>query len=129
MAPGYGVHQAFKDPRPVKATAYTNQCKENIAEYLSHCKAQLSLSSNWQASPTAREFQDLFRYLAMELIGPHFPWGKSFEKDCLAILRDLHYPVLDTISKTAVTAPGSHQSWPHIVAMLDWMVELCKVST
>ncbi|BEI98500.1 hypothetical protein CcaverHIS631_0307990 [Cutaneotrichosporon cavernicola] len=125
LAPSYGSH-TFKDPRPVKVPTFTSQCKENIAGYLASCRAQLSLSANWQASPTAREFQDLFRFLATGLVGPNYPWGKSFEKDCLSILRDLHYPVLDTLSKTAVTAPGSHQSWPLILAMLDWMVGLCK---
>lgn len=129
LASGYSAHPSFKDPRSIRTTAFTNECKENIAHYLSQCKAQLPLSPNWQSSPTARDFQNLFRFLAMELVGPNFPWGKSFEKDSMAILRDLHYPVLDTISKTAFTAPGSHQSWPHLVAMLDWMVELCKVSS
>ncbi|KLT39875.1 hypothetical protein CC85DRAFT_278660 [Cutaneotrichosporon oleaginosum] len=125
LAPSYGSFP-FKDPRPVKTPAFTAQCKEKIAGYLARSRAQLPLSANWQSSPTTREFKDLFRYLATELIGPSFPWGKSFEKDCLSILRDLHYPVLDTISKTAVTVPGSQQSWPYILAMLDWMVELCK---
>ncbi|OCF76626.1 hypothetical protein I204_02324 [Kwoniella mangroviensis CBS 8886] len=53
-------------------------------------------------------------------------WGKKFEDDALSILKDLRYPGLDSVSKTAFTAPGAPQSWPGLLAMLSWLVELCK---
>ncbi len=57
-----------------------------------------------------------------------FQWGKSFEADCLMILKDMRYPYPEQVGKTALGAPGSPTTWPTILSMLNWMVELAKVS-
>lgn len=123
--PGYG--NPSKDNRPVRDRGFQVECQRNIEDFLTHNGVQLALSSKWLVSPTQRDFQTLFRYLAEELIGTGYPWSKKVEDDFLAILRDLRYPAMDSIGKTALTAPGG-SNWPHVLAMLNWLVELCRVS-
>lgn len=123
--PGYG--NSSKDTRPVRDRAYQSECQRNIEDFLAHRGVQLALSSKWLVSPTQRDFQTLFRYLAEEIMGTGFPWSKKVEDDFIAILRDLKYPAMDNIGKTALTAPGG-SNWPHVLAMLNWLVEICKVS-
>lgn len=120
---------AIKDPRPIRDRTFQSDCHANIQEFLARRKVQLALTPKWLSSPTQRDFQNVFRFLADELVGPGFPWGKKFEDDCLAIMRDLRYPVMDAVGKTALTAPGSPNAWPNVLAMLNWMVDLCKVRT
>lgn len=124
IMPGYGNFS--KDTRPVRDRSFQNDCQRNIEDFLSRRGVQLALSSKWLVSPTQRDFHTLFRYLAEELIGTGYPWGKKVEDDFIAILRDLRYPSMDGVGKTALTAPGG-SNWPHVLAMLNWLVELCKV--
>lgn len=118
---------SVKDTRPIRDATFRTESSQNIQSYLLQHGSQVELSAKWSVSPTQREFQNLFRFLADNLIGPGFPWGKKFDDDCLAILRDLRYPAMETVSKTALAAPGGYQNWPNLLAMLSWMVELCKV--
>ncbi|KAL1408413.1 kinetochore-associated Ndc80 complex subunit ndc80 [Vanrija albida] len=104
---------AIKDTRPIRDATFRTESSQNIQSYLSQHGSQVELSAKWSVSPTQREFQNLFRFLADSLIGPGFPWGKKFDDDCLSILRDLRYPAMET-------------NWPNLLAMLNWMVELCK---
>lgn len=125
IMPGYG--HSSKDSRPVRDRTFQSECQRNIEDFLAQRGVQLALSSKWLVSPTQRDFQTLFRYLVEELMGTGYPWSKKVEDDFIAILRDLRYPAMDGIGKTALTAPGG-SNWPHVLAMLNWLVELCKVS-
>lgn len=128
IMPSYAAVGTIKDPRPIRDRTFQSDCHTNIQEFLARRKVQLALTPKWLSSPTQRDFQNVFRYLADELVGPGFPWGKKFEDDCIAIMRDLRYPVMDAVGKTALTAPGSPNAWPNVLAMLNWMVDLCNVS-
>jgi kinetochore protein NDC80 len=79
-------------------------------------------------SPTQKEFQNLVQFLVQILFQGGFTWLKTFEMDCNTLLRDLKYPAHDSCGKTALGAPGTPQNWPHMLAMLNWLVDLCKVS-
>lgn len=80
------------------------------------------------SQPTTKEFQQLFRFLISELLDPGMQWSKKFEEDAISVLKDLRYPAMDMIGKTALGAPGTGMNWPALLAMLHWLVELCKVS-
>lgn len=40
---------------------------------------------------------------------------------------DNRYPFVDSMSKSNISAVGSQHSWPGILAMLNWMVDVCVV--
>ena len=78
-------------------------------------------------SPTLKEFQTIFKFLLQDFTDAS-SFGKKFEDDALGILRDLRYPNMEGMGKTAFSAPGSPSHWLHMTAMLNWLVELNKVS-
>ncbi len=121
MMPGFSA-TSIKDPRPIRDRTFQHDCFHNIQEYFA-ARGFGSLSNN----PTQKDFQQAFKFLADDLVGPGLPWNKKFEDDCLAMLKDLKYPALDTLGKTALGAAGSERNWPLMLAMLNWMVSLCKV--
>ncbi|KGB77905.1 kinetochore protein NDC80 [Cryptococcus deuterogattii 99/473] len=125
MAPGvYSI--AYKDPRPLRDKVFQSNCMRNVNEYLISVRYPLPLTAKTLTSPTAKEFQSIFKFLVNDLVDPGAAWGKKFEDDTLSILKDLKYPGMDSVSKTALTAPGAPQSWPNMLAMLNWLVDLCK---
>ncbi|WWD07983.1 hypothetical protein V865_006093 [Kwoniella europaea PYCC6329] len=126
MASAVHASTLHKDSRPIRDKSFQAECMRNVSDYLLNARYTAPITSKTLMSPTAKEFQSIFRYLISSLIDPGMSWGKKFEDDALSILKDIRYPGLDSVSKTAFTAPGAPQSWPGLLAMLNWLVELCK---
>ncbi|OCF37610.1 hypothetical protein I316_00737 [Kwoniella heveanensis BCC8398] len=95
-------------------------------EFLAAARYSAPMTTKTLTSPTAKEFQSIFRFLVDDILGTGTTWIKKFEDDANLILKDLRYPSMDLVSKTALLAPGSPQSWPGLLAMLNWLVELCR---
>lgn len=127
MAPGASIQNAPKDNRPFKDKTFMTNCQNNIADFLSMYRSNINVTQKTLSSPTGKEFQDMFKFFINVLVDG-FVWSKNFEQDGFQLLRDLRYPSPENCGKTAFAAPGTPQHWPNILAMLNWLVDLCKVS-
>lgn len=81
-------------------------------------------------SPAQIDFQNQFKFLIMVVLDDDYVFGKGgrkFEEECIQLLKDLEYPALSGLSRTAITAPGSPTNWSSLIAMLLWLVELAEV--
>ncbi|WWC87195.1 uncharacterized protein L201_002081 [Kwoniella dendrophila CBS 6074] len=124
----HGIYNGIqlKDPRPIRDKGFQSNCIRNIQEYLLQSRYPFPLTSKTLSSPTSKEFQSIFRFLIDNLIDNSGGWSKKFEDDVMMILKDLKYPGMENVSKTALTAPGAPQSWSGLLAMLNWLVEICR---
>jgi SMC interacting uncharacterized protein involved in chromosome segregation len=103
------------------------KAQTRIAEFLEHHNFS-SLGPKTLTSPTKKEFELIFKFI-YEFIDPGYMYVKKFEEEVPSILRQtLKYPFAETISKSALYAVGSVQSWAYILAMLYWMTELAQVA-
>ncbi|ORY22449.1 HEC/Ndc80p family-domain-containing protein [Naematelia encephala] len=125
MAPG-AFNPTTKDTRPIRDSTFRQQCSKNINDFLLSVRCPIPLHAKSLTSPTTKEFHQIFRFLIMEFLDPNYQWGKKVEDDMMSILKDMRYPAMETIGKTAITAPGTGMNWPPLLAMLNWLVELCK---
>jgi kinetochore protein NDC80 len=128
MAPGMAVGFVAKDTRPTRNPQFQEQCRTNVYQYLMDTRCPYPMNAKTLVSPTQKEFQNLVQFLVQILFQGGFTWLKTFEMDCNTLLRDLKYPSHDSCGKTALGAPGTPQNWPHMLAMLNWLVDLCNVS-
>ncbi|KAK4688919.1 kinetochore protein NDC80, partial [Tremellales sp. Uapishka_1] len=126
MMPGAFMSSAVKDTRPIKNATFQQQSQRNILDFLALHRCPIGIPPKFFTSATTVQFQQLFKWLIVELIDPHVVFGKKFEDDVIAILRDLRYPAVDSISKTSLSSIGSAVHWPALQAMLNWLVDLCK---
>ncbi|PIA19239.1 hypothetical protein COEREDRAFT_79194 [Coemansia reversa NRRL 1564] len=78
--------------------------------------------------PTVKDFQTIFKFLYAQL-DPCYTYMKKFEEDVLQILRGIHYPYVGNISKSHIYSAGSMSTWPGLLAMLLWLVELIECVT
>lgn len=130
MSSAVGGHNRIEDPRKseYRSAHFQKICRDNIEEYLySTGRFPHSLGPRGLNSPTQKEFQLIVQFLVKEL-DPSFVWGKSFESDCMTIMRDMRYPSPEQISKTSLGAAGGPTAWPALLAMLNWLVDLARVS-
>ena len=129
MAPGALPQNHTKDTRPMRDKAFQAGCVANISDFLISAHCPVPIGPRTFSSPTLKEFQNIFKFLVQEFTDNSSPFTKKFEDDAIYILKDLRYSAMETIGKTAFTAPGAPTYWPGMLAMLNWLVELNKVGT
>ncbi|KAJ9098936.1 hypothetical protein QFC19_006160 [Naganishia cerealis] len=119
--------------RNLKHRETMDDARDDIRAFLHLHRVPLILSPSTLDSPTSKEFHAIFRALA-EFIDRDFRWGVpgaggktgSWEADVLEFLRQVRYPLVSEISKTALAAPGSSNNWPPLLGMLHWLTSLAS---
>lgn len=81
------------------------------------------ISPKMLTSPSSKDFQLLFLFLVRR-IDPTYAFIKRFEDEVPPLLRALGYPF--SISKSALSAVGSPHTWPTLLGVLTWLVNLLK---
>lgn len=114
-----------KDPRPVRDKAYQSSCTEALVKFLIRVGYPHPISQKVLVAPTAKDFQQIFKFLYSHL-DPTYDFGKKFEEEVPTLMKGIRYPFANEISKSQLYAVGSMHAWPSLLAMLTWMVELIQ---
>ncbi|KAI8320386.1 hypothetical protein GQ54DRAFT_239182, partial [Martensiomyces pterosporus] len=114
-----------KDPRPLKERSFMAKAQQTIMNYLSTHAYPGVLTPKTLATPTVKDFQTIFKFLYAQL-DPRYVYQKKFEEEVLLILRGIRYPYVSNISKSQIFSAGSLSTWPGLLAMLLWLVELIE---
>lgn len=121
---------AIKDPRDARPRVVRDRLAQDIVDFCE--QRQHAVTHRELLQPTGNQFYHIFEYLVKQYAGIQFGemLGSKAKKEdeCLAILRACQYPFADSISKSHLQAVGSAQSWPNMLAMLHWFVEMMNVS-
>ncbi|KAJ2084350.1 kinetochore-associated Ndc80 complex subunit ndc80 [Coemansia sp. RSA 988] len=117
-----------KDPRPLKDRSFQSKAQQRVMNYLSTHAYPGILAPKTLSMPTVKDFQTIFKFLYAQL-DPCYTYMKKFEEDVLQILRGIHYPYVGNISKSHIYSAGSMSTWPGLLAMLLWLVELIECVT
>ena len=97
-------------------------------DYLSATRCPVPITSKTFSVIIIKDIQAIFRYLVSDYVESDSSWTKKFEDDATQILKDLRYPSLDSCGKSSLASPGNSMLWPGVLAMLNWLVDLNKVS-
>ncbi|XP_065670523.1 kinetochore protein NDC80 homolog isoform X2 [Hydra vulgaris] len=119
-----GAHNSQgKDQRPLSNRNYQKQMIDEILELLNNTGYPHSISTKNLSSPTTKDFSKVFEHL-YGLINANFVMDKKLEEEVPRILKSLGYPF--PIAKSSLFSIGSLHSWPPLLGVLHWMVELIK---
>ncbi|KAF9574844.1 autophagy protein [Mortierella alpina] len=114
---------SMKDPRPIKDKAFQRSLVHSIVDYLTQNGYPNSITPKNLMQPTNKDFQDVFKFLYQKL-EPRYIFQKKFEDEVPVLMKTMRYPAADTISKTALYTVGAPHSWPSMLALLGWMVDV-----
>ena len=128
IAPGMFTQAGVRDTRPFKDRTFQANCINNLTEYLTLNRCPVAVTARTFAVLSTKDVHAIFRFLVSDFVDPQTAWNRKFEDDAIQILKDLRYPSMEHCGKTALAAPGGTLNWPGVLAMLDWLVELNKVS-
>lgn len=118
--------QTVKDARPLRDRHYQLKMRQDILNYLQSGGFDISMAS--LANIQGKDYRAIFDFLLLTL-DPSHPLGQSsrFEDEFVPALKSLRYPFAHQIDNKWLAAPASMHSWPSLLGVLHWLVEMCKV--
>ncbi|RMD40299.1 hypothetical protein DV735_g4833, partial [Chaetothyriales sp. CBS 134920] len=121
---------APKDPRPLRDASYRARLGQEILDYLTQNNFELemkcSLRQDSLKSPSQKEFTSIFQWLYRR-IDPGYRFMKAVDMEVPPILKQLRYPYANSITKSQLSAVGSHTSWPVFLGLLHWLMQLAQM--
>ncbi|KAG8217454.1 HEC/Ndc80p family-domain-containing protein, partial [Butyriboletus roseoflavus] len=117
--------QVLKDPRPIRERSYQAKMRQEIFSWLQGTEYEISMQT--LTSITGKDFRAIFQHL-VTVVDPSYPFDPKmrFEDEFQPVLKALRYPFASQIDNKWLAAPGSMHSWPALLAVLYWLVELGK---
>jgi kinetochore protein NDC80 len=118
--------QTLKDTRPLRDRHYQTKMRQEIFSYLQGSGFEISMAS--LANIQGKDYRAIFDFLLLTL-DPSHPLNQNgrFEDEFVPALKSLRYPFAHQIDNKWLAAPASMHSWPSLLGVLHWLVELCKV--
>lgn len=115
-----------KEPRPIRDKNFQNNGISVLLNHLIQTGFDFPISAKILTAPSSKDFQNIFKFLYSQ-IDPTFVFDKKFEEEVPVLMKGLKYPFANDISKSQLQAVGSMHTWPILLAMLVWMVELIQI--
>lgn len=113
----------MKDNRPLRDKAYQAKMRQDIQAYLPNDITTQSL-----LNMTGADYRRIFDILVRILDPEHpFPERYRLEDEMIPTLKALQYPYAHQIDQKWLAAVASPHSWPYLLGVLHWLVEVCKV--
>jgi kinetochore protein NDC80 len=116
-----------KDPRPIRDKNFQNNAISNLLNHLTQTGYDNPITPRILASLSSKDFQSIFKFLYHQ-IDQTYEFDKKFEDDVPVLIRGLRYPFANEISKSQLQAVGSMYTWPILLSLLNWLVELIQQS-
>jgi len=120
---GYTPSTIKKDIRPLRDKNWGFSAKKALIHFLV-ITGFPDVSKTSLKNPSAKDFKKIFVFL-YGLIDPYYEISeKDFEDQVIQLIKGLRYPYADSISKSQLKSVSSTYTWPMILGILIWMVEL-----
>jgi kinetochore protein NDC80 len=115
-----------KDNRPLRDRPYQAKMRQDVYNYLNESGFEISMQT--LTSMQGKDYRAIFDTLVLTL-DPYHPFkdGVRFEEEFIPALKALRYPFAHQIDPKWLAAVASPHSWPYLLGVLHWLVELCKV--
>jgi kinetochore protein NDC80 len=125
LAPQFGS-QTVKDTRPLREKSYQAKMKHDIFYYLQSLGFEIMKES--LSNITGKDYRTIVEFL-VNTLDNNYPFFQNarFEDEFVPALKALKYPYAQQIDNKWLAAPATMHSWPPLLGVLHWLVEMCKV--
>lgn len=122
-----GGSQSQKDPRPIRERPFQSKERSDILNFCHDLGLDISMAQLLNIQ--SKDYRIIFEFL-VELLDPCYPIDttEKFEEIFIPALKSLGYPYAHSIDNKWLASVGSPHTWPHLLGVLHWLVEMCKVS-
>jgi kinetochore protein NDC80 len=102
--------------------------RQDIFQFLQ--RTQFEIGPTTLSNIQGKTYRTIFEFLISELdpvyYDPNEPRGR-FEDEFAPALKAQRYPYAHTMDNKWLAAPASMHSWPPLLGVLHWLVEMCMV--
>lgn len=116
--------QTVKDPRPLRDRQYQGRMRQDILAYLQNNDFDITMST--LTNIQGKDYRAIFEFLILTL-DPYHMFQSRLEDEFVPALKALRYPFAHQIDNKWLAAPASMHSWPSLLGVLHWLVEMCKL--
>ncbi|KAJ4488182.1 HEC/Ndc80p family-domain-containing protein [Lentinula aciculospora] len=118
--------QSQKDPRPIRERPFQSKERSDILNFCHDLGLDISMGQLLNIQ--GKDYRTIFEFL-VELLDPCYPIDSTekFEETFIPALKTLGYPYAHSIDNKWLAAVGSPHTWPHLLGVLHWLVEMCKM--
>lgn len=119
--------QPLKDPRNIRDRNFQAKMRQDIVGWLQ--STGFEIPNGILQNITGRDFGAIFQHL-ISLLDPQWPFRpqQRWEEQFLPPLKALRYPYVGSIDLRWLATPAAPHSWPTLLGVLHWVVEIGKVS-
>ncbi|KAG0168809.1 kinetochore-associated Ndc80 complex subunit ndc80 [Apophysomyces sp. BC1034] len=75
---------------------------------------------------SSKDFQNIFKALHLKIVPTYKYSNKKFEEEIFDVLKQLSYPLADSISPRSLYSIAAPHSFPTFLALLHWLVISCQ---
>ncbi|KAJ3805757.1 HEC/Ndc80p family-domain-containing protein [Lentinula lateritia] len=121
-----GGSQSQKDPRPIRERPFQSKERSDILNFCHDLGLDISMAQLLNIQ--SKDYRIIFEFL-VELLDPCYPIDttEKFEEIFIPALKSLGYPYAHSIDNKWLASVGSPHTWPHLLGVLHWLVEMCKM--
>lgn len=109
-----------QDPRNTSDKSFQFAAIRKVIEYLESHHFDTPISVKQMQTPTAKDFTRVLEFLVRQ-IDPSFELTGKIDVEVPELFRQLGY--VFPIGKNALVAIGAPNTWPSLLAALDWLVD------
>ena len=114
-----------QDPRNISEKSFQAAAIRKVIEYLEGHHFEVVISVKQLQTPTAKDFTRVLEFLVRQ-IDPSFELTGKIDVEVPELFRQLGYAF--PITKNALVAIGAPNTWPSLLAALDWLVDTLTYS-
>ncbi|XP_042875199.1 kinetochore protein NDC80 homolog [Penaeus japonicus] len=116
--------KARKEIRPIMDSNFKSQCVDKVLDFLISSGYEHQLHRRTLLTPSTKDFANIFGFIYRHLDG-QYNLPSRFEEEIPRLLKLLEYPV--QMPKSSFITVGSPHTWPSVLAMLAWLVDVVNL--
>ncbi|KAF7725496.1 kinetochore-associated Ndc80 complex subunit ndc80 [Apophysomyces ossiformis] len=115
----------YSDPRNIRDVEFQRRATRDIIDYL------IKIGHGPQNTRSLRgisskDFQNIFKTLHLRIVPTYRYSNRKFEEEIFDVLKQLSYPLADSISPRSLYSIAAPHSFPTFLALLHWLVISCQ---
>lgn len=119
-----GGRSVRKETRPLNDPKFKTLCIDKILEFLRCNGYDLPVIRRNLLNPTTKDFLNIFNFIYRNL-DSSYQLPNKFEDEIPKLLKNFKYPI--QMSKSSFITVGSPHTWPAVLAMLSWLVDVVNI--
>ncbi|KAJ9552219.1 hypothetical protein OSB04_016264 [Centaurea solstitialis] len=114
---GPNHHRSAATGVPITDRSYQSHAVSTINSYLSACSFPISFKL--KPLPSNKDITETLKFILTRL---EYPPSNKFEDDLVVVMKYSNCPI--KMNKSALKAPGTPHSFPSVLAVLHWLVQI-----